>query len=68
MRTVSVWTYKKNQANIDRSTTFREKVGRRIIPEVRKATFLDSWRGISATTSYSEKDRKNVLEQLEKIM
>jgi len=46
---------------------FREKVEERIIPEIRKATFLDSRRGIFATTSYSEEDKEKVIEQLEKL-
>jgi hypothetical protein len=46
---------------------FEEKVEERLIPEIRKATFLDSWRGIFATTQYSEEDKEKVIEQLEKI-
>ena len=46
---------------------FTEKVEGRIIPEIRKTTFLDSWRGIFATTSYSEEDKEKVIEQLEKL-
>lgn len=46
---------------------FKEKVEGRIIPEIRKATFLDSWRGIFATTSYSEEDKGKVIEQIEKL-
>jgi len=46
---------------------FKEKVEERIIPEIRKATFLDSWRGTFATTSYSEADKEKVIEQLEDI-
>lgn len=47
---------------------FKEKVEGRLIPEIRKATFLDSWRGIFATTSYSKEDKEKVIEQLEKIL
>jgi hypothetical protein len=50
------------------SQIFRKKIERRIIPEIRKVTFLDSWRGIFATTSYSEEDKEKVIEQLEKIL
>jgi hypothetical protein len=50
------------------SKIFREKIERRIIPEIRKVTFLDSWRGIFATTSYSEEDKEKVIERLEKIL
>lgn len=47
---------------------FKEKIEEIIIPEIRKATFLDSWRGIFATTQYSEKDKEEVIEQLEKML
>ena len=47
---------------------FKEKVEGRLIPEIKKLTFLDSWRGIFATTSYSEEDKEKVIEQLEKIL
>jgi hypothetical protein len=47
---------------------FELKIGREIIPELRKVTFLDSWRGIFATTRYSEKDKENVIEGLEKTV
>jgi len=46
---------------------FKIKVERKIIPEISKNTFLDSWRGIFATTKYTEKDRKNVIQQLQKL-
>lgn len=46
---------------------FQLKIEQRIIPEIRKATFLDSWRGIFATTSYSKEDKEKVIEQLEKL-
>ncbi|MBS7611777.1 nucleotidyl transferase AbiEii/AbiGii toxin family protein [Candidatus Bathyarchaeota archaeon] len=45
---------------------FELKIEQRIIPELRKATFLDSWKGIFATTQYTEKDKEKVIEQLEK--
>ncbi|MFQ5711906.1 MAG: hypothetical protein ACE5GD_09040 [Candidatus Geothermarchaeales archaeon] len=44
---------------------FKAKIEQRIIPEMKKATFLDSWRGIFATTRYSEKNKEKVLRQLE---
>lgn len=46
---------------------FKIKMERKIIPEICKNTFLDSWRGIFATTKYTEKDRKNVIQQLQEI-
>lgn len=36
----------------------------RIISEIRRRTFLDSWRGIFGTKRYGEKDRENVLKIL----
>jgi hypothetical protein len=39
--------------------TFSIKIKERIIPEIRRKTFLDSWRGIFGTTKYDEKDKKN---------
>jgi len=38
----------------------------RIISEIKKKTFLNSWRGIFGTKKYSEGDRKKVLKILEK--
>jgi len=42
---------------------FNGKINR-IISEIRRKTFLDSWRGIFGTKKYSEKDREKVLEIL----
>jgi hypothetical protein len=47
--------------------TFKEKAKGTTIPEIRKATFLDSWRGIFATTSYTEEDKEKIIEQLKKL-
>ena len=47
---------------------FELKIRQRIIPELRKTTFLDSWKGVFATTMYREKDKEKVIEQLEKIL
>lgn len=46
---------------------FQEKLKERIIPEIRKRTFLDSWRGIFGTTKYKEEDKKKVIAELEKL-
>jgi len=46
---------------------FRRNVEHVLISEIRKATFLDSWRGIFATTTYTEGDKEKVVEQLKKI-
>ncbi|MEM2111377.1 MAG: nucleotidyl transferase AbiEii/AbiGii toxin family protein [Candidatus Bathyarchaeia archaeon] len=47
---------------------FKEKIKGRIVPEIKKTTFLDGWRGIFATTSYSEKDKEKVMERLERVL
>ena len=44
---------------------FKSKIKERIIPEIRRATFVDSWRGIFGTTKYTEKHKREILEQLE---
>lgn len=36
-----------------------------MISEIRKRTFLDSWRGIFGTRKYSERDKKRILEVLD---
>ena len=48
--------------------TFQMSAKQKIIPEIRKATFLNSWRGIFATTSYLEEDKEKVVEQLKKTL
>jgi len=47
---------------------FQEKLKEKIIPEMRRKTFLDSWRGIFATTKYGEEDKKRVIMQLERLV
>jgi len=47
---------------------FSIKLKERIIPEIRRKTFLDSWRGIFGTTKYNEKDRRKVITELEKLI
>jgi len=44
------------------------KLKERIIPEIRRKTFLDSWRGIFGTTEYNEEDRRKVITELEKLI
>lgn len=44
---------------------FMEKL-RKIINEIKKPTFLDSWRGVFGTKEYSEQDKKKIIEILEK--
>jgi len=46
---------------------FKAKLEKKIIPEIKRATFLDSWKGIFGTTRYTEEDKKKVIEQLKKL-
>jgi hypothetical protein len=47
---------------------FSIKLKERIIPEIRRKTFLDSWRGMFGTTKYNEEDRRKVIIELEKLI
>lgn len=47
---------------------FSSNIQQRIIPEVRKRTFIDSWRGIMATTEFTEKDKEQVMRRLEELL
>lgn len=47
---------------------FQIKLSNRIIPEIEKETFLDSWRGAFATTRYKDEDRQRVIEELKKLL
>ncbi|MBS7611243.1 hypothetical protein KEJ27_03390 [Candidatus Bathyarchaeota archaeon] len=44
------------------------KIQEKIIPVLKRAIFLNSWKETFATTSYSEDDKERVIEQLEKIL
>lgn len=46
---------------------FQSKIEQRIIPELRKATFSDSWKGIFATIRYTESDKEKIIEELRKL-
>lgn len=47
---------------------FEEKLKNVIIPEIKNQLFLDSWKGVFATTGYTEDDKKKVLRVLKKLM
>ena len=47
---------------------FSIKLKERIIPEIKRMTFLDSLRGIFGTTKYNEEDRRKVITELEKLI
>jgi hypothetical protein len=47
---------------------FPIKLKERVIPEIRRKTFLDSWRGMFGTTKYNEEDRRKVIMELEKLI
>ena len=44
------------------------RIRRTVIPEIKSKTFIDSWKGIMATTEYTEEDKEKVAEELEKII
>lgn len=47
---------------------FYSRIRRRIIPEIKRETFIDSWKGIMATTEYTEEDKEKVAEELKEII
>jgi hypothetical protein len=47
---------------------FSMKLKERIIPEIKRKTFLNSWRGIFGTIKYNEEDRIKVIIELEKLI
>jgi hypothetical protein len=47
---------------------FSIKLKERIVPEIRRKTFLDSWRGIFGTTKFNEDYKKKVIAELEKLV
>ena len=48
--------------------TFYSRIKERIIPEIKSKTFIDSWRGIMATTEYTEKDKERVAIELQSLL
>ena len=46
---------------------FQIKLSRRIIPEIKGKTFLNSWRGAFATTRYTEGDRQKIIKELQEL-
>ena len=47
---------------------FKAKIEKRIIPEIRRTTFLDSWKGIFGTREYTEQDKEEVMKRLKNIL
>lgn len=47
---------------------FKQKINQELIPEIKKRTFLDSWKGTFATTRYTDNDKEKVIQQLEKLV
>lgn len=43
-------------------------IRRRMIPEIKRRTFIDSWKGIMATTEYTEEDKGNVIIELQNLL
>lgn len=46
---------------------FKVKIKVRIIPEIRKVTFLDSWKGIFGTRKFTKQDKQKILGQLKDL-
>lgn len=47
---------------------FYSNIRRRVIPVIKSKTFIDSWRGIMATTEYTEKDKEGVISELQDLL
>lgn len=47
---------------------FYSNIRRRVIPEIKSKTFIDSWRGIMATTEYTEKNKEGVISELQDLL
>lgn len=46
---------------------FKAKIEKRIIPEIGRTTFLDSWKGIFGTREYTEQDKEEVMKRLKDL-
>jgi hypothetical protein len=47
---------------------FYSRIRRRVIPEIERKTFIYSWKGMMATTEYTEEDKEKVAEELKGII
>lgn len=47
---------------------FKAKIREKILPEMKKPTFIDSWKGIFGTLKYDEHDIKTIIGLLEKTI
>lgn len=47
---------------------FESKVRKRIIPEMKKRTFIDSWKGIMGTAEFTEKNKEQIVKRLEELL
>jgi hypothetical protein len=47
---------------------FLMKIKERILPEIEKKTFVDSWRGAFGTRNYNEEDKREVIKELENLI
>lgn len=59
---------KRAKKIIPNSETLYSRIKERIIPEIKSKTFIDSWRGIMATTEYTEKDKERVISELQNLL
>jgi hypothetical protein len=48
-------------------TVFKAKIDEKILPEMKRTTFINSWRGIFGTLKYSDADKMMVIKLLEKL-
>jgi len=55
------------QEIVPKPEIFYRKLKEKVIPEIKRKTFLDSWKGIMATTEYEEEDLRVVLDSLERL-
>jgi hypothetical protein len=47
---------------------FLIKLKNKVLPEIRKSTFINSWRGVFGTSRYSEEDKNRVIAKLEELL
>lgn len=47
---------------------FSSNIQQRVIPEIKRRTFIDSWKGIMATTEFTGEDKEKVLKKLEEFL
>jgi hypothetical protein len=61
------WLKERAKEILPYPRVFQSKIEQKIIPKLRKVTFLDSWKGIFATIKYTESDKEKIIEELRKL-